>query len=125
MVLLKVIHLADLHLGRSILEQSLIEDQKYILDEIIKIIVEKEVEVVLICGDVYDKSVPSIEAVCLFNNFLTELSRLKKKVFIISGNHDSKDRLSFGNELFKSSDIYIEGVFNCELKKSYNSGWIW
>ena len=125
MVLLKVIHLADLHLGRSILEQSLIEDQKYILDEIIKIIVEKEVEVVLICGDVYDKSVPSIEAVYLFNNFLTELSRLKKKVFIISGNHDSKDRLSFGNELFKSSDIYIEGVFNCELKKSYNSGWIW
>ena len=117
MVLLKVIHLADLHLGRSILEQSLIEDQKYILDEIIKIIVEKEVEVVLICGDVYDKSVPSIEAVCLFNNFLTELSRLKKKVFIISGNHDSKDRLSFGNELFKSSDIYIEGVFNGELKK--------
>lgn len=114
---MKIMHLSDLHLGKNILEQSLIEDQKYILEETINIIKEKFVDVVLICGDVYDKAIPNVDAVRLFSEFLTKLYNLKVKVFVISGNHDSKDRLSFGNELFVDNGVYIEGIFDGELKK--------
>ncbi len=114
---MKVIHLADLHLGKCVLEQSMIEDQKYILNEIVGLVEEKNIDLVLIAGDVYDKGIPSVEAVLLFNDFLTRLYRMKVKVFIISGNHDSKDRLSFGNELFVDNGIYIEGVFQGNLRK--------
>ncbi|MEE3343517.1 MAG: exonuclease SbcCD subunit D [Bacilli bacterium] len=109
-------HLSDLHLGRSILEQSLIDDQEYILDQLLKIVKENEVDVVLICGDVYDKSIPSVDAVNLFSNFLSSLYKINVKVCVISGNHDSKDRLSFGNELFVDNDVYIEGIFNGKLR---------
>ena len=95
---MKIMHLSDLHLGKSILEQSLIEDQRYILDKIIEIITLKEVDVVLIAGDIYDKGIPNVDAVRLFSNFLAKLYKIGVKVFITSGNHDSNDRLSFGNE---------------------------
>ena len=118
---MRVMHLSDLHLGLSIMEQSLIEDQKYILNEIINVIKNKDVEVVMICGDIYDKNVPSVEAVKLFNDFLISLSNLKVKVLVIAGNHDSRDRLIFGSELFKKSDIYIEGIYTGKVKKvSFN-----
>ena len=109
-------HLADLHLGKSILEQSLIEDQKYILDKILNIVRDKKIDAVLVVGDVYDKAIPSVEAVKLFSEFLSKLYKLSVKVFVISGNHDSKDRLSFGNELFIENGVYIEGIFDGELK---------
>ena len=113
---MKIMHLADLHLGKSILEQSLIEDQKYILDKIVNIVKNNEIDVVLVVGDVYDKAIPNVEAVKLFSEFLSKLYKLSVKVFVISGNHDSKDRLSFGNELFIDNDVYIEGIFDGELK---------
>lgn len=113
---MKIMHLSDLHLGKSILEQSLIDDQKYILDQICNIVIEKKVDVVLIAGDVYDKHIPNVEAVRLFSSFLAYLYENDVKVFIIAGNHDSKDRLSFGNELFVDNGVYIEGIFNGELK---------
>ena len=113
---MKIMHLSDLHLGKSILEQSLIEDQKYILDKLLGIIVDKKIDLVLIAGDVYDKGIPSIEAVKLFSKFLARLYKLNVEVFIISGNHDSKDRLSFGNELFVDNGVYIEGIFDGKLK---------
>lgn len=113
---MKIMHLSDLHLGKSILEQSLIEDQRYILDKIIDIINSKEVDVVLIVGDVYDKGIPNVDAVRLFSDFLAKLYKIGIKVFITSGNHDSKDRLSFGNELFIDNGVYIEGVFSGKLK---------
>lgn len=113
---MKIMHLSDLHLGKSILEQSLIEDQRYILDRIIDIIVDKKIDVVLIAGDVYDKGIPNVEAVRLFSDFLAKMYDKKVKVFIISGNHDSKDRLSFGNELFVDNGVYIEGIFDGKLK---------
>jgi len=113
---MKIMHLSDLHLGKSILEQSLIEDQRYVLDIIIDIIVDKKIDVVLIAGDVYDKGIPNVEAVRLFSSFLSKMYDKKVKVFIISGNHDSKDRLSFGNELFVDNGVYIEGIFDGELK---------
>lgn len=114
---MKVMHLADLHLGKCVLEQSMIEDQRYILKQIVGLVVEAKVNVVMVSGDVYDKSVPTIEAVMLFNDFLADLYKLKVKVLVIAGNHDSKDRLSFGNELFCDNDVYIEGVFRGKLKK--------
>ena len=114
---MKVLHLADLHIGKCILEHSLIDDQIHILDQILEIVINKKIDVVLIAGDVYDKTIPSIEAVRLFSNFLTKLYNLKIKVFVISGNHDSKDRLSFGNELFYNNDIYIEGIYDGNVRK--------
>lgn len=113
---MKIMHLSDLHLGKCILEQSLIEDQKYILNQVIDIIKSKNIDVVLIAGDVYDKGIPNVEAVRLFSDFLSRLYQLRVKVYIVSGNHDSKDRLSFGNELFVDNGVYIEGIFDGKLK---------
>ena len=113
---MKLMHLSDLHLGKLVLEQSMIDDQKYILNQIIDIVKKEQVDIVLIAGDVYDKSIPTIEAVNLFSDFLTRLYKSKVLVFVISGNHDSKDRLSFGNELFVDNGIYIEGIFNGNLR---------
>lgn len=114
---MRVMHLSDLHLGKVVLSQSMIEDQRYILNEIVAIVKDRKVDVVLIAGDVYDKPVPTIEAVHLFNDFLTELYRLEIKVLVISGNHDSRDRLIFGNELLMENGVYIEGFFQGQLKK--------
>lgn len=113
---MKLMHLSDLHLCKLVLEQSMIDDQKYILNQIIDIVKKEQVDIVLIAGDVYDKSIPTIEAVNLFSDFLTRLYKLKVLVFVISGNHDSKDRLSFGNEMFVDNGIYIEGIFNGNLR---------
>jgi exonuclease SbcD len=109
---MKLAHLSDLHLGKRVNEFSMLEDQKYILKEIIKIIKENEVEAVLIAGDVYDKTIPSAESVQLLDEFLTGLSRLGLPVFVISGNHDSAERLSFGASLMANSRIYLSGVYN-------------
>ena len=109
---MKFIHLGDLHIGKNVNEFSMIEDQRYILKEIIKIIEEQEVDAVLIAGDVYDRSIPSEEAVKLFDAFLTELAVLNKKVFVISGNHDSDERLNFASQLLKANDVYIAGIYD-------------
>ena len=115
---MKILHLADLHLGKILQEQSLIEHQEYMLKEIIKIIKNEDIGAVLISGDVYDRSVPSAEAVNLLDNFLKILIKeLKIKVFIISGNHDSKDRLGFGSKIFEDEGLYIESKYNGNLRK--------
>ena len=115
---MKILHLADLHLGKILQEQSLIEDQEYMLKEIIKIIKNEDIGTVLISGDVYDRSVPPAEAVNLLDNFLKILIKeLKIKVFIISGNHDSKDRLGFGSKIFEDEGLYIESKYNGNLRK--------
>lgn len=112
---LKLIHLSDLHLGKSLNEFSLIEDQKYILNRIIEIIERKQIDAVLIAGDIYDRSVPSEEAVKLFDLFLTKLAEMKKTVFVISGNHDSDERLNFGSQLFTAKNIYINGRYDGKI----------
>ncbi len=115
---MKILHLADLHLGKILQEQSLLEDQEYMLNEIIDIIKEEKIETVLISGDVYDRSVPPADAVNLLDDFLRKLIKeLKIKVFIISGNHDSKDRLSFGSKIFEDEGLYIESRYNGKLRK--------
>lgn len=114
---MKLMHISDLHIGKVLMEHSLIEDQKYILKRIIEIIKNEKVEGLLIAGDIYDKNIPSIEAIDLFDTFLTELQELEIKVFIISGNHDSNDRLSFGSKIFSNLNINIESIYKGELKK--------
>lgn len=115
---MKILHLADLHIGKIIYEQSLLEDQKYILDEIIKIIKKEKIEIVLIAGDIYDRSIPPLDAVNLLNNFLNILiEKLKLKVFIISGNHDSKERLNFGSEIFKNNGLFIQTEYTGKIEK--------
>lgn len=113
---MKFAHLSDLHLGKRIYEFSMVKDQEYILDKIIEIIIEEQVDGILIAGDIYDKSVPSAEAVQLFDSFLTRLSREKIPVYIISGNHDSTERLSFGSQMFISSGIYISRTYDGDTK---------
>ena len=113
---MKFIHLSDLHLGKRLNDFSLIEDQKYILEEIIGIITEEAPDGILIAGDVYDKSVPTAEAIRLFDGFLTALAEKGVPVFIISGNHDSVERISFGARLMDASGIHIAGVYEGEVK---------
>lgn len=113
---MKVIHLSDIHLGKRVNGFSMIEDQKYILTKILNILDSEKADAVLIAGDVYDKSVPSTEAVQLFDDFLRRLANRRIPTFIISGNHDSAERLSFGSSLIDLSGIHISPVFNGEIK---------
>ncbi|MBQ7896328.1 MAG: exonuclease SbcCD subunit D [Oscillospiraceae bacterium] len=113
---MRFIHLSDLHIGKRVNEVSMIEDQEYILKHIVEIIDEEKPDAVLISGDVYDKSVPSAEAVALFDDFLFSLSKRKTQILIISGNHDSTERLAFGNRLFENAGIHISPVYDGELK---------
>mgnify|MGYP004520791819 FL=1 len=112
---MKLIHLSDLHLGKKVHEASMLEDQRYILQEILGIIDEEAPEAVLIAGDVYDKSVPSAEAVRLLDDFLVELSRRPLQTCLISGNHDSPERLSFGGRLMEKSGVHIAPVYDGTL----------
>ena len=112
---MKFIHLSDLHLGKRLNEISMLKDQEYILLQILQIIDAEQPEAVLISGDVYDKSVPSAEAVTLFDDFLCRLAKRKLHTFLISGNHDSAERLAFGNRLLQSSGIHISPVYRGNL----------
>ena len=109
---MKLIHLSDLHLGKNVNGYSMIEDQKYILTEILRILEEEQPDGVLIAGDVYDKSIPSAEAVELFDDFLVKLSKRQLETFIISGNHDSAERLAFGNRLMDASGIHLSPAYD-------------
>lgn len=113
---MKFIHLSDLHIGKRVNEYSMLEDQEYILNQIINIIDELKPDGVIIAGDVYDKSVPSAEAVALFDDFLVNLSKRNLYVFVISGNHDSPERIAFGGRLMEASKIYMSPVYDGELR---------
>lgn len=113
---MKLIHLSDLHLGKRVNEFSMLEDQLYILTKIINIIDVIKPDGVIIAGDVYDKSVPSAEAVQLFDDFLTRLASRKLSIFVISGNHDSAERIAFGTNLMSSSGVYMSPVFNGKVE---------
>ena len=109
---MKLIHLSDLHLGKRVNELSMLEDQEYILNETLKIIDTEKPDGVMIAGDVYDKAVPPAEAVKLFDDFLVRLSKRQLQVYIISGNHDSPERLAFGGRLMELSGIHISPVYD-------------
>ena len=105
---MKFLHTADLHIGKSIYEFNMLEEQRYILEEILRIAGEEQVDAILLAGDIYDRSVPNTEAVQLLEWFLMEALRIAP-VFMISGNHDSAERLSFGAGLMEKSGLYIAG----------------
>lgn len=109
---MKLIHLSDLHLGKRVNGFSMLDDQRYILREILKIIDRETPDGILIAGDVYDKSVPPAEAVALLDEFLVELSRRQLQVYLISGNHDSPERLAFGGRLMDQSGVHVAPVYD-------------
>ncbi len=114
---MKIMHLGDLHIGKSLGDFDLYEDQKYILEQILNLIKEKSVDVLLIAGDVYDKAIPGEKSVQLLDYFLKRLVTAGIKTYMISGNHDSDERLNFGSSLFESNHIYINSKFNGILKR--------
>ena len=113
---MKLLHLSDLHLGKRVNEFSMLEDQEYILEEILRVLDGEQPDAVLIAGDVYDKPVPPAEAVQLFDKFLTKLAAKNTQTFLISGNHDSSERLAFGARLMEGSGIHISPVYGGEVK---------
>jgi len=112
---MKFLHLGDLHIGKTLAEFQLIEDQKFILDQLLGIAVANKVDAILIAGDVYDKSVPSEAAVKLFDYFLCQIAQKGITAFIISGNHDSDERMNFGSSLFEANQIYISAKYDGTL----------
>lgn len=114
---MKLLHLADLHIGKRVYEYSMLEEQRNVLLQAFQMAKEHGVDAVLIAGDVYDKNIPTIEGVKLFDTFLTALKAKNIPTFIISGNHDSAERLSFGRHLFEDADIFLSGTYEDEILK--------
>lgn len=126
---MKLFHLSDLHIGKRVNEFSMIEDQKYILKRILDLAEEEKPDGIILAGDIYDKQIPSAEAVQVFDEFITRLARRAIPVFIISGNHDSAERLAFGGRLLNSRGIYLSPVYDgsvtkIPLKDQYGTVWI-
>lgn len=112
---MKFIHLSDLHIGKRVNDFSMIEDQAYILTKILNIIDEQRPDGVFISGDVYDKAVPSAEAVALFDDFLYRLAQRELQTYVISGNHDSPERIAFGGRLMNQSGVYMSPVYHKDI----------
>lgn len=113
---MKFMHLADLHIGKRVNGYSLIEDQEFVLEQTLEIMKLERVNALLIAGDVYDKSIPAGEAVSLFDKFIVKVFREKIPVFIISGNHDSAERLAFASRIIDECDIHFAPVYQKEIK---------
>lgn len=114
---MKLLHIADLHIGKRVNEFNMLEEQQHILEQILNIIKEEETDGILIAGDVYDKSLPSGDAVELLDEFLTQLTEMGQAIFLISGNHDSPERLGFGSRILKENRLYNYSVYNGKLDK--------
>lgn len=113
---MKFIHLSDLHLGIRVNDFSMSEDQRYILDRILDIIDREAPDGIIIAGDIYDKSMPPAEAVAMFDEFISSIAERKIKTFIISGNHDSAERIAFGSRIMNAGGIYLSPVYNGDIK---------
>lgn len=109
---MKILHLSDLHLGKRVNEFTMIEEQEYILSQILDIIDAEKPQAAVMAGDIYDKSVPSAEAVRLFDDFLYALAERELEVFVISGNHDSAERIAFGGRLMNARGIHMSPVYS-------------
>lgn len=113
---MKILHLGDLHLGKKLCEYSLEDDQKFVLKQALELVCAEKIEVVLISGDVFDRAVPPVFALDLFSNFLEELSKMRVLVFIIAGNHDSPERLSYLSSLVENSGVFISKTFDGTIR---------
>lgn len=109
---MKFLHISDLHLGKRLNAFSMLEDQAHILTQILQITDDELPDGVLIAGDVYDKAAPSAEAVALFDDFLAQLAARAVSVFVVSGNHDSPERIAYGAQLVRRSKVYLSPVYS-------------
>ena len=109
---MKFIHTADLHIGKSVCEHSMLDEQRFILASILDVVKREKPDAFLVAGDVYDKSVPSAEAVAVLDDFLVRLSETGTKVFVLSGNHDSAERIAFGGRLMAGRGVYMSPVYS-------------
>lgn len=114
---MKFIHLSDLHIGKRVHEFSMIEDQRYILAQILSIVEKENPDGVILAGDIYDKQIPAAESVQVFDGFLTKLADLNTQVFAVSGNHDSAERISFGAQLMSGRGVHLSPVYDGNIKK--------
>lgn len=114
---MKLIHISDLHIGKRVNEFPMLEDQKYILRQILAIADAQQADGIMIAGDIYDKPVPSAEAVQVFDWFLTELADRKKQVYAVSGNHDSAERIAFGAQLMSGRGVFVSPVYRGDTAK--------
>ncbi len=114
---MRLMHLADLHLGKRVNEFSMLEDQKYVLEQVVGLLDEERADGLLIAGDIYDRQIPPIEAVRLFDDFLNKVARRRIPVCIIGGNHDSIERISFGAKLMENSGIHMAGEYDGTVEK--------
>jgi exonuclease SbcD len=115
---MKIIHTGDWHIGKIVNEFSMIDDQEFVLKQLVKIIEKEKPDALLIAGDLYDRSIPPIDAVELLDRTFTKiLLELKTPILAIAGNHDSAERLSFGSRILTKNGLYIAGVFHKEIKK--------
>ena len=112
---MKILHTSDLHIGKRVDEYSLLEEQEFILKQIIDIAKTEDPQAIILAGDIYDKSVPSAEAVNLFDDFLVNLAKLGKAIFIISGNHDSAERIAFASRIMEASKVYLSPVYDGKI----------
>lgn len=114
---MKFLHTGDLHIGKKLFEASVLEDQAHILDQIREIALAEQVQAVVLAGDLYDRSVPPAEAVTLLDDFLTRLMQAGIPVIAISGNHDSPERISFGEKILEKQGLYLAGVYEDSLRR--------
>ena len=114
---MKFFHLSDLHIGLKLINRDLREDQEYIFEQIIRLAKEQQPDAMVIAGDIYDKAVPSAEAVKLFDEMLTRLVSINLPIFVISGNHDSAERIGFGSDILSAAKVYMSRVYNGNLQK--------
>lgn len=114
---MKFLHTGDLHIGKKLFEASILEDQAYILEQIRRIALEEQVQAVVLAGDLYDRSVPPAEAVTLMDGFLTRLVQAGIPVIAVSGNHDSPERISFGDKLLEKQGLYMSGTYGGSLRR--------
>lgn len=113
---MKVMHLSDLHLGKRVNEFSMIDDQRYILKQVMDIVINDKADAVIIAGDIYDRQVPPVQAVELFDAFLTGLMNMNIPVLVISGNHDSAERIAFGSDIMSVGHIYMSRAYDGKLQ---------
>lgn len=114
---MRFLHLADLHIGKRVNGFSMIEDQKFVFEQVYNVIENEKIDGIIMAGDIYDKSVPSAEAVKLFDEMLTRLVSINLPIFVISGNHDSAERIGFGSDILSAAKVYMSRVYNGNLQK--------
>jgi len=109
---MKILHTSDLHIGKRVNEYSMLDEQRFILKKILGYAQEEQPDAIILAGDIYDKSIPSEESVSLFDDFLVDMATLGKAIFIISGNHDSAERISFASRIMKASKVYLSSAYD-------------